>query len=362
MFTKNDSYELKIKSVDTINMSNWQITYTIDTLTTVNNKFDILSKVNDLINNGISKKNIFITDKSFLISTNYKTYFEKGDTLENTSNAIIRIASIGRMITMEYNEDMAKINSLIAYYKSINSIMNMSMRCRLRGKYLSKSYSLLFKAGLEEAYECLTKGAQQQIKDIFGKYISPDNEKMNKLLTKIDNEKDRQYKRNNIQYEKMANEGAIRFESTFNRFDRPVLGVYDDINHSFKIINTDQMYKNGEESEKQIRLKTVTKNSPVVITLIVTGIMLSFIGYLVYRDHKVNNETVNAEMLNIPQNSNEVINNIFCNREGEIIDNNSVDKNVLDPQLIALIEKNFNKLESIASKRKVHMEINEGKI
>jgi hypothetical protein len=337
-------------------MSNWQITYTIDTLTTVNNKFDVLNKVNDLINQGISKKNIFVTDKSFLISTNYKTYFEKGDILDNTSSMITKVASIGRIITMEYNEDVVKINSLIEYYKKLNSIMNESLRCRLRGKYLSESYSLLFRNSLAEAYESLTKGAQQQITDIFEKYLSPDYKKMNRLLEKIEHEKDKQYSKNKIQFERIALDSAKKFEHTFNRFDRPVLGIYDDLKHTFKIINTDQMYKNGEESDKQIKLKSMSKNSPVIITLIVTGTMLSFIGYLIFRDHKVNNETVDNEMLDIPQDSKEVINNIFCSSNGAIVNLDSNNKK-LDPQLISIIEKNFNKLENITNNRKVTLEI-----
>ena len=73
MITKKDECIVDIRNNATVNMSNWQITHTLDTLTTVNNKFDILDKMNQIINQGIDKKNIFVTDKSFLISTNYKT-------------------------------------------------------------------------------------------------------------------------------------------------------------------------------------------------------------------------------------------------------------------------------------------------
>ena len=49
MYAKNLQKKVIVKSVDSNNMSNWQITYTIDTLTTVNNKFDILDKLNYLM-------------------------------------------------------------------------------------------------------------------------------------------------------------------------------------------------------------------------------------------------------------------------------------------------------------------------
>ena len=163
--------------------------------------------------------------------------------------------------------------------------------------------------------------------------------------------------RNKIQFEKWANESNKRFEHTFNRFDRPVIGVYDDIQHTFQIINSDQMYKNGEESENQLKLKSITKNSPVVIAVLVTGTMLSFLGYLVYRDHTVSNEAIDNNMLDIPQDSREVIKNVFTNEKGEIIDTNASDTKKLDTQLTAIVEKNLNKLEIITCNKKVHLEI-----
>ena len=78
MFGKEEKYEVHIKSMTDVNMSNWQITNMLDTLTMVNNKFDVLSNIVELLNAGVSKQNIFVTNKSFLFSTNYKTYFDKG--------------------------------------------------------------------------------------------------------------------------------------------------------------------------------------------------------------------------------------------------------------------------------------------
>ena len=63
MYSSSEKYEVIIKSVEDINMSNWQITKTLDTMTMVNNKFVILSTINNLINNGVDKKDIFVTDK-----------------------------------------------------------------------------------------------------------------------------------------------------------------------------------------------------------------------------------------------------------------------------------------------------------
>ena len=72
MFSNDKTYEVTLESTADINMSNWQITKTVDLMTMVNNKFVILSEINRLLEHGADKKNIFIADRSFLISTSYK--------------------------------------------------------------------------------------------------------------------------------------------------------------------------------------------------------------------------------------------------------------------------------------------------
>jgi len=338
-------------------MSNWQITHTIDTLTMVNNKFDILKKINDLINDGVEKKNIFITDKSFLITTNYKTYFEKGNVLENTPSAITKVANIGRFITMEYNDEIIKINCLFSYYKKINSLLNKDLNCRLRGTYLLKSYNELFKGGIEKAFDCLARSAKQQVMDIYERFLSPDNKKMNKLLEKIDSEKTKGLNKNYLNFQKLADDSIKRFALSFNRFDRPILGIYIEKNHTFEIINSDQMYKNGEESESRIQLKNISKNSPVLLVLLVTGVMLGFISYLAYRDHKVNNADIEDNMLDMPQSTHEVIRNVLINETGEMVYADQYTTKELDAQVANLAEKNLNKLEVVTNRKKVNIEI-----
>lgn len=50
MITKKDECIVDIRNKASVNVSNWQITHTVDTLTTVNNKFAVLDKINVLIN------------------------------------------------------------------------------------------------------------------------------------------------------------------------------------------------------------------------------------------------------------------------------------------------------------------------
>lgn len=58
-----------------------------------------------------------MTDKSFLISTNYKTYFENGNRIFRSQNDIVKMYSLGRLISMEPNEDIYKINCLLSFIK-----------------------------------------------------------------------------------------------------------------------------------------------------------------------------------------------------------------------------------------------------
>ena len=108
MYSSGEKYEVVLKSATDINMSNWQITKTLNTMTMVNNKFVILSTINNLINEGVDKKDIFVTDKSFFISTNYRTYFENGNEFWGQQKDIVKMYSLGRLISMEPNEDIFK--------------------------------------------------------------------------------------------------------------------------------------------------------------------------------------------------------------------------------------------------------------
>ena len=95
MYSNDKTYEVTLKSTADINMSNWQITKTVDTMTMVNNKFVILAEINRLLENGVDKKNIFVTDRSFLISTSYKTYFEEGNVLSARQD-VLKLCGLGR--------------------------------------------------------------------------------------------------------------------------------------------------------------------------------------------------------------------------------------------------------------------------
>lgn len=356
MYSSDEKYEVILKSAADINMSNWQITKMLDTLTMVNNKFVILSILNKLINEGVDKKNIFVTDRSFLISTNYKTYFEKGNRFSGEQKDVIKMYSLGRFITMEPNEDIYRINCLFEFYKKLNSITNKYLKCRIRSIYLSNSFSVLFNSSMEQAYDILLNGVKEQVLDVFERHISPDIKKRDMIIANLENQKEICLKKSCGRFEKIMKESKTKFAYTYNRFDRPIVGIYHKDEHAIEIINADQMYKNGEESDTQIKLNRITKNSPVVIALLVTGPMVGFFGYLLYREHKVNKQMALEDMCDIPKNNDEAISNIIGNDDGNLVDSGNV-KNV-DLQIKDLAQYNLNKLEIATNKKIVHLEMN----
>ena len=336
-------------------MSNWQITKTVDTMTMVNNKFVILSEINKLLENGVDKKNIFVTDRSFLISTSYKTYFEKGNLLSASQRDVLKMCSLGRFYTMEPNEDICKINCLFELYKKLNSIVNNYLKCRIRSFYLADSFSVLFQGSLEQACDALLEGVLDQVWERIKRASADEMEKYNKMIGELEKQKENSLKRDKNKFEKVMEESRTAFANVYNRLERPVVGIYHQDGHSIEIINADQMFKNGEESDTQIRLRQITKNSPVLIALLVTGPMVGFLGYLCYRDHKVNRQKDTQDNLNIPRNTSSVINNIIGTETGSLVNEEEVQE--IDSQVKEMAQHNFSKLENVTTPRVMEMEM-----
>lgn len=356
MITKKDECLVDIRNNASVNMSNWQITHTVDTLTTVNNKFDVLDKINVLINQGIDKSNIFVTDKSFLISTNYKTYFENGSIINNDGPAIVKAANIGKIITMDYNAEISKINALFEYYKKVSSLVAKNHRCRLRSSFLGEAYEALSYCDINEACEILRDGAIEQVTEIYDRHINPDYQKRDALLQKIVGMYEKELPKIVKKNEESAMKCRKKFEYCFERFDRPIVGIYYPERRMFEIINADQMYKNGEESANRIKLRSISKNSPVVITLAVTGVMLATIVYLAYREHTVDAQDMVDNMADVPQTSSEAIRNILSSESGNMV-SIETEQTAVDPFVESLAVKNMAKLERVTDKSRVRVEV-----
>ena len=252
----NKFHKITLKSTSDINMSNWQITNTINNFTIINNKFDILYKLNNLLNNNINPKNVFIMSKSSNFSTSYITYFEQDNIIGNKTSNIIKMIHLGKIIPLKPSSIIHEINSLFDLCRYINSVMKKNLKCRLRSNYLQTSYENLFTDGLESASQLLVTLATQQINDFYEKLIIIP-EKQSTLIKNIQSKRKSILKNTNIT-------STDTFIKSFNRLERPVVGKFDDISKSFEIINSDQLYKNGEYAENGIKLTNVSKIVPSV--------------------------------------------------------------------------------------------------
>ncbi|MBS5931501.1 MAG: hypothetical protein KIC94_01390 [Clostridiales bacterium] len=345
---------MKINNVSHNNMSTWQITHTVNTLTTVNNKFDILKTLNNHINSDIKKCNIFILDKSYSFNTNYKTYFSEYVVETGEMNIEVdKICNMGNLVTMECNDDIMNINILFDLYKKLSSIINKNLKYRLKKEYLQEAYKLLFEKNLDLARSILLDRAKEQICDTFERRISPDYLKMKKIVEEC--EKANNDKKIIKRHEQVNDEYECKFEYLFNSCTRPIVGIFDNQTHKFTIINADQMYMNGEEAKSQIRLKEITKNSPVMMAFIVAGVMGGVMAYLAYRNHNVNSFFEYEDILNIPSNRKDAINNIFLNEDDSFFDNNNKSKKV-DEKIMNLATDTYSRLEGVTDSKKVSID------
>lgn len=347
-------YNLEIHNINDINMSTWQITHTVNTLTTVNNKFDILKRLNVYINSGIKKSNIFIMDKSYLFNTNYCSYFKMLGEDKNQAQKIEidKIYNMGKIISMECNDEIKNINILFEINRKLSSILNLHFKCRLNKKYLMDSYFTLFEKDLNGAIDCLYEGAEEQICNIFERRINPDYVNMQKIIE--DCKKIATDKHILAKFYQTKGEYEQKFGYYFNSCARPIVGIYDEKRHSFLIINADHIYQNGEESSSQIKLKKITKNSPVLLAFTVVGVMGAVMGYLAYRNHNVNTVVDDCDIFDVPDDRKDALQNIIKNNENSILDVNK-NENV-DEKILELAIDTYGKLEGVTDSKKVKIE------
>ena len=320
-------------------MSNWQISHTMNVLTATNNKLDILTRISEILQSGISKKNIFIITRSYSFNSNYTGYFGENILRNNGIGYIdiVKISKMGILVPLMENTRIEEINLLLAINKRINSYMREMHHCRFISINLKRAYASLEIDGIDSAVEVLISGAKNQVRDIYSRRLNPDPINMQRDLRKLETIK-------NIKVSKTGN-----FSYYFNNTTRPIVGVYDAEKKSFYIINADQLYKGGEESKTQIKLESITKNSPVAMTFVVVGAMAAVMGYLAYRDKKT--DIPDDSM--IKKDRMKMLNNVIS------ANNSSATKGgncLCDADVINLASDTCSKLEGALNKSKIELE------
>lgn len=351
--TKDSKVSFKLRSTDEVNMSNWQITHTLNTLMAANNKLEILDKINTYLSNGGEKKQIFIINDSFKFNTNYQRYFAEGNILSTSADSDLqKMIYMGTIIPMEFNKELYDLRRVFRLYKELNSNIYEASKYRFKNGTLEVAVDKFFNKGWEEATSFLYNESNKRVRELFSVPTDKTQEITEKTLKKLKSTYDSRMK---IYY---SNEDYKKNNNFFERFttlSRPIVGVFDSDRRVFEILNAEQMYMNGEESEKGLKLKSITKNSPVVMTILLTGAMLGTMAYLAWRNHQVD---LDVESNQIPATEEEAIDNIFGNAQGQFISGVDREKNV-DGDVQELAKDIFNKLGTVTNNKKLKVEIEE---
>ncbi|WP_040328091.1 hypothetical protein [Clostridium ihumii] len=283
--------EVKIESLKNYNMSNWEATHTFDTLNTGNNKVNILKYISEYLNNNGEENSIFIFSASFKISSSYSRYFNTGNQLSlNNLDDLQNITYMGKIIPFEYNEDLANIQHLLDEYKSLNYMLdNFKNHNIKRKKFVSRDLIKYLKMLSQNTMNQVLENMFDDYKDKIEKYYKiqqyPNEEFYTKTMQKLSQ------KHSNIdnRYRKYIHTSTVTtnktFMNNFYNFSRPIIGIYEKTTNTIKIINSDQMFEKGKNCNDNLGLISITRNSPIKITVNATGIMKNIFNYLILSEN-----------------------------------------------------------------------------
>jgi hypothetical protein len=291
-------------------------------------------------------------DKSFSFNTNYSTYFD-GDFVNDRGNYIDvqKLFYMGNFTPMEANETLQKINILFKVFKRLNSVFTTSFKMRINTSLLVDAYNSLIKNDIEQCMQELIEDIEAMVLEVYQNQKKPDYKEMNTLLYKFKGIVDR-YK---IEYkdtiEDLNANAKEKFEELFNSLSRPIIGTFDEETNRFEIINAEQMYLNGELADRQIKLRRVEKNSPVLIIFVTVGVMSGLLSYLAYRSYQVDllSEEAEGEYNTIPESDSKAVANVLANSDGVVLNNMSNIETDEDIQRLGL--NNFKKMVEVTDRK-----------
>lgn len=74
-------------------------------------------------------------------------------------------------------------------------------------------------------------GVKEQVYDVFERHISPDIKRRDMIITNLESQKEPCLKKSRNRFEKIMRESSKKFAYTYNRFDRPIVGIYHQNGH-----------------------------------------------------------------------------------------------------------------------------------
>lgn len=311
---------VRINSLENVNMSNWEITHTLDSLNSSNNKLNILEEISIYLNNGGKQENIFILDQSFNIKTNYKEYFKNGSRLSINDEADLKkMIFMGNIVPFYFNDKLCKLQFIMDTYRKLNLELNRMVRNKLPNGILEMSVNNLCDSEIEKSIENLYIKSKEVIDSICTNSKIYDQEKYQEFIKRLDkiySSQQNSYDEYMIKSRDCVNSS---FKDIFKTRSRPIVGIYHEETNQFEIVNYYQMYMKGELSKKDLRLNMITKNSPVMILVAAVGLMASTMIYLAIREHNVSDENeYDVEELNIPETEYDLVTTLLKTQNSDL--------------------------------------------
>jgi hypothetical protein len=280
----NKRFQLKLVRKNDIPLNSWEISNTINQLTSYYFKNELINSISLAINQGIKPENIFILSESFSLNKNY----EKIDVL-TIPEELKQLIIIGDPISLIPNKDIFYLNLLFKTYREINEALYKSKpRLRLSEDVLNISFSFISKG-----YKPLGDYINNYIKDLVsnarsnktakGKNDNLDSviNKTNKIIQKFSSKYDAYEKdeiniklikenlieeikeKNEIKNEEIITKKYFdKFYYYLSRVSRPIVGIYYKENNSIQIIGKSQINKKKRDA-LFFDTKEVSHNSPL---------------------------------------------------------------------------------------------------
>lgn len=202
---------------------------------------------------------------------------------------------------------------------------------------LIKYLKLISKDNMNEVLKIMFTDYKEKINLVYKNQKNPNEEFYNKTMQKLS----QRYSNIDRRYNKPLNTSIVNtnktFMSNFSSFSRPIIGIYEKETNTIKIINSDQMFEKGKNCENNLGLISITRNSPIKITVNTTGIVENIFNYLI----SFGNNPPTLADTTIFDKDDDLIEKIF----------NSNNSNVND-----LAKKVLNKIKEVTKSSKVSIQ------
>lgn len=280
----NKRFQLKLIRKNDTPLNSWEISNTINQMTSYYFKNELVNSISLAINQGINPENIFILTESFGLNKSY----EKIDILE-IPDELKQLLVIGDPIGLFPSKDILFMNLLFKTYKEINQALYTSKpRLKLSEDVLDISFSFIAD-GYNNSGKYFTNEIKMLISDARTKSIEKDkNDNLDDVynkITKIIQKYQNRYKAfeddeatidlikehlltGNIEeksiknFEKVFNRYFKKFYYYLSRVSRPIVGIYFKEENKIQIIGKSQINKKKRDT-LFFDTREVSHNSPL---------------------------------------------------------------------------------------------------